>query len=72
MKQFLNAIVVASALLLATFIVGKVMLMSFDRDAVVQCHKLEQQAGEFKGFFLSKYEKALCDDHGILIDAPVQ
>ena len=72
MKQIFKTILVATVLLLTTVLVGRLMLVGFDRNAKVQCQKLEEQSREYKDFFLSKYEKALCDDYGFAIVAPVR
>lgn len=74
MKAILKTVGVVFLLLLATILVGWLMLVAFDRNADVECHKLQSQSIEFgrKVFFITKFEKAMCDDRDILIDASVR
>jgi hypothetical protein len=36
-----------------------------------QCHKLQRHSTEFEGFYITQNEKAMCDDRGVFINAPV-
>lgn len=48
---------------------------ALDKWQEVQCLKLKKQARERKGgdfFYLTQVEKEVCDEMGIIIDAPVR
>lgn len=40
-------------------------------EEVVTCEKLKNYSLEFDGFYLTGAQKEMCDQNGIMIDAPV-
>lgn len=43
------------------------------RQEVVDCNTLVAQAQEYKGqFYITSWQKAMCDEHGISVNAPVR
>lgn len=57
--------------LIASFI--GLWIYSFDKSEVVECYKLESQASAYSAtFYLLDWQKAQCDSHNIIIDAPVR
>ena len=68
MKVF-NAIVLSLFIL---FILAALLLMGFKKEEQVSCHKWQEHAEQFAGFYLTQWQKDQCDAHGIEINAPVQ
>ena len=52
-------------------LVGWAIIEGARRDVVVRCHTLQSQNEQFYLFYLTETEKMMCDDIGIIIDAPV-
>lgn len=47
--------------------------ISFDRSEVVECNTWARQAQEYSTqFYLLGWQKAQCDAHGLIINAPVK
>jgi len=68
MKVF-QAIVLSLFIL---FILAALLLMGVSKEEKVTCNNLQSQAKEFPAFFLTQWQKDMCDAHSITIDAPVQ
>ena len=56
---------------------------TLDNYEIVQCYKLQNYAEEYKnflyspiinqgGFYITSFEKEMCDYHNIMVDAPVR
>lgn len=58
------------------FVIVFVILMTqgIDKDITRQCVVLQDQSRQYKeaGFYLTHFEKTMCDGIGITIDAPVK
>lgn len=52
-------------------IMGIVANEGLKRSEVVECYKLQDNASHLLGFYVTQWEKDMCDAHGITIDAPV-
>ncbi len=46
--------------------------IGFDRQEAVECQTWSEQASEYPGFFLLKWQDEQCRAHGIIINAPVK
>ena len=44
---------------------------ALDRQEIADCQKWADQAGEYNGFFLAKWQDEQCRYHGVLINAVV-
>jgi hypothetical protein len=50
-----------------------VLKVGIEKEAMVECYKLESQSKEFKGkFFLTQSESDMCIANGFYIEAPVK
>lgn len=72
MKDILKSVFTATLILLTTILVGWVFVGVYGENVKVECRNLQQQSTEYKDFFLTKYEKAMCEDYGFQIEAPVR
>jgi len=46
--------------------------MGVQKQMVHECLVWERYSKEYNGYYLLKWQKAQCDDMGIIINAPVQ
>ena len=71
MKTIIKTIINILIGLLA--VAGFIFILNYglSKSEVVQCHALKQQSQEFMGFYLTQWQKDMCDSHGIIIDAPI-
>lgn len=71
MKSTQNQVltVLAATAMFAVVIFG--LNTSLDKSEVVSCLKWEEQAQEYRGFFLTQNQADMCDRKGIHIDAPI-
>ena len=60
------AVVVMCLLLSAAFVIG------WNREERVECLTWQQQATQFKGFYLTHWQAEQCAAHDIVINAPIQ
>ena len=71
MKTFYTILAVIALGLGLALIVSNGM----DKSEIVDCNKLVAQAEEYKSngqFYITGWQKDMCDAHGIVIDAPVK
>lgn len=47
------------------------VLTSLDKSEVVSCLKLQEQAREFGGFYLTDWQAEMCEAHRIIINTEV-
>lgn len=45
---------------------------SLNKSEVVSCLKLQEQAVEYGGFYLTDWQSDMCEAHRIIINAPVK
>lgn len=67
--ESLITIIVTLAVVVGGFFL---MLKGLDKQAVVDCLVLENQAGHYDNFYLLKWQDEMCRTHGIVINAPVK
>ena len=60
-------VVVAFAILFAWL-----LNTGLDKQELVACNKLKSYSQAYNAFYLTVDEKAMCDAHGVYIDAPVK
>lgn len=68
MKDFLIALIIIAS------VIGLVFILSIaikDND-YYNCIAWEKNAKQYPGFYITEWQKAQCDYHGIQIDAPVR
>ena len=68
----ITKILSAFALAVFAFLVGWGILKGIDKELLVRCEKLRRQSQEYRLFFLTQNEKQVCDELGIIIDAPIK
>lgn len=67
-KDIIIAVLVVT--LIAAFVVS--IIEGLHKAEQVKCYTLQEQSREYPDFFLTIYEKEMCDFHGIEITAPVR
>ncbi len=61
------------AVAFAAVVAVLIMWQAMDASEVVECNKLVIQSKQgFTDFFISQWEKDMCDSHDIIINAPVK
>lgn len=70
MKTILQIVLGIAAI--AVFVL--ILSTGLDKQEVVDCNNLVSQSEEFAnaGFYITSWEKEMCDAHGITINAPVR
>lgn len=54
-------------------ICATVLVQSMDRQEIVECNKLKEYSVQYAPhFYLTQWEKEMCDHHNIKINAPVE
>lgn len=64
MKNLTIQILIVIAALVAMVAVGKVAI---DKHEVATCLSLQNQAKEYEDFIINKYDREMCDIHGISV-----
>ncbi len=65
---------IAITLIVIASVIGLIYAISIglERTDRVDCYKWQRQSEQFVGFYLTEWQKAQCDYHGIEINAPVK
>jgi len=62
-------------IIVTTFLIGMltaIVIVGISRNERVECLKWQRHSEQFVGFYLTEWQKAQCDYHGIEINAPVR
>jgi len=72
MKKIILGLAIGSV---AMFILGHLIVQGIEgavnTSETYQCHKLQRHSTEFEGFYITQWQKDMCDDRGVFINAPV-
>lgn len=72
MKKIILGLAIGSV---AMFIIGHLIVQGIEgavnTSETYQCHKLQRHSTEFEGFYITQWQKDMCDDRGVFINAPV-
>lgn len=71
-KTFGDAAMTVVVIAAASILFGMVAFIGFGRNEVVECNQWQSQAQQYPSFYLVAWQKAQCDAHGIIINAPVK
>jgi len=65
---------IAKFTIILAFIIGFVYLLNagFKKQEIVDCYHLVGQSEEFANFYITNWQKEMCDAHGISINAEVK
>lgn len=69
--KFLAVSIVVIAALYGFFVA---LSHGVSKQEVVECYKLQKQSKDFAdaGFYITTWQKGMCDSHGMSINAPVK
>jgi len=68
----MNKIIKIILFLLAIITLAFVIVIGINRQEITTCHQYEKWAEEYPLFYLTEWEKEMCDAHNIPIDAEVK
>lgn len=72
-NSVLGTLIIIAVVFGLLFGLAQLVSASLVKSEVVSCMKLESQSREFsKTFYLTDWQKDMCDSHGIVINAPVK
>lgn len=74
MKKALKFLAVSAVVIAALYVLAVAFSYGIAKQEVVNCHKLQRQAKDFAdaGFYITAWQKGMCDSHGMSINAPVR
>lgn len=73
MKIIIKDIIAALLIVVVIAAVIVAFIYALDKSEEVKCLKLQSQSEQYQQtFYLTVFEKEMCDYHNILINAPVQ
>lgn len=70
-KEYIVALISITACAFVGVALFHIVLTSLDKSEVVSCLKLQEQARDFGGFYLTDWQAEMCDKHQIIINAEV-
>lgn len=66
----ITTLVVLVATIIVSFVAS--VVIGIDRQEQVRCFQLQKQAENHQEFYITSFEKKVCDYQGIEVNAPVQ
>jgi hypothetical protein len=69
----LNKLILALVIALGLWFFLGLIIKGIDKEEQIECYKLQEQSQEYRrGFFITKWQKEMCDRWNIKVDAPVE
>lgn len=68
----MTRILLVVAIGLSIIVMGKVIAKGLEKSERAECYKWQDQAKEFREFYLTKAEADQCEYWGIKVDAPIK
>jgi hypothetical protein len=73
MKEIVKSLIIALVLVVIGCAFVALLVKATEKEEKIECYKLQEQSQEYRrGFFITEWQKEMCDRWNIKVDAPVE
>lgn len=71
MQKVVNVIIGLVVVVIIAWVIGLAFVRAIDRQAIAECHTFNSQDAEYENFWVTQWQKDMCDDVGVDLTAKV-